>query len=79
MIMSYYQKKENLEGKTIADRPLKADKDINGTYRGTSGGPEPVPPGEGVEKKPADPTEYKDYDAAENSGGSHSSTEKPEN
>jgi hypothetical protein len=77
--MSYYTKKEDLKGKTPADRPLKGDKGINGTYRGTSGGPEPVPPGEGVEKKPADGTEYKDYDASENSGGSHSSTEKPEN
>jgi hypothetical protein len=77
--MGYYKKKEDLEGKTTGDRPLKGDKDINGTYRGTSGGPEAVPPGEGVEKKPADGTEYKDYDAKKNSGGSHSSTEKPEN
>jgi hypothetical protein len=77
--MSYYTNKEKLEGKTIADRPLKGDRDINGTYFGTSDGPTPPPTNSGTEKKPDDGTEYKDYDASRNSGGSHSSSTKPEN
>jgi len=77
--MSYYTNKEKLEGKTIADRPVTGPKHINDDMYGTIGGGEPIPPGEGEEKKPADGTDYKKYDGSKNSGGSHSSSIKPEN
>jgi hypothetical protein len=48
------------------------------TTKAASDAPEDVPAEEIVKGQKTDPTIHKDYDASKNSGGSHSSTQKPE-
>lgn len=72
--MSYYKQKEKIDPKSI-DRNKLGEKNINDPLFDTD--QRDKKPGEGSEPV-NDPSEPKVYDGSKNSGGSKSSTEKPE-
>lgn len=71
--MSYYHNKEKNDPQNTTTRKNLGKRNVNDPFYGTG----PVPPVETFEKE-QDPSIPKEYDASKNSGGTHSSTEKPE-
>ncbi len=73
--MNYYKQKEKTDPSSI-DRNRTGRKDVNDPLFDTD--QRDKKPGEGSEPLQDDPSVLKVYDGSKNSGGSHSSTEKPD-
>jgi hypothetical protein len=74
--MSYYKNKEKLDPAVADERDKTGPKNINAVFFDTDQRDKKY--GEGSESPGKDPSIPKAYDGTKNSGGSHSSTEKPQ-
>ena len=76
---SFYRKKEKFDTAEPGNRQEGSPKDINDPFFGTGSDPRNVKEEDKVATDNSEAEAHKDYDAAGNSGGSQSATEKQEN
>lgn len=75
---SFYRKKEKFDEASPGNRQEGSAKDINDPFFGTGSDPRNIKEADRTATDNGDAEVHKDYDAARNSGGSQSATEKQE-
>ena len=75
---TYYRNKEKYDPANRGNREEGSPKDINDPFYGTGSDPRNIPAEEKGKDDEITGFDHKDYDAKNNSAGSHSSTQKQE-